>query len=539
MKFKYWALSLLACGGMLSCTNEDVVDSSNGKGETSTSYLAVNVLNAGAPGTRAVSGYEDGTADENEISNMSFYLFNSDGSAYTLTDGTNRVSPTYEVGTTNDKVDETVEEIGKSVLVINGSTATPPATIVAVLNLSDPASLNNKSLTELKAIYSDYSATGKGNFIMSNSVYADGSTIGEVSLNGKLTNDADEALANPVDIYVERVLAKVNVTFDKANRTIDSKPAYLLSGTDGDADAVYAQVVGWQIADYRDKSYILKNIDNTWTDDNLGISAWSIPGYHRSFWAKSVSEGSVIDSYSWTNMNGHTADVYTQENTPTAGNTDPYTNSLTKVVVAVKFVDINGTEKPRYQYMGVTYPDETAILNLIVPNFNEYYVKTGETSYRQIAASELKFKSGNNVVGGDSYRAYPQLKETFDADDVMDGEETKLYTTSDGQSFSEVTDKSSINTALENYHAQIWTKGNAYYYTTIKHLGGDDKVGEYGVVRNHVYKVIVSDISGWGTPVYDPNEVIVPVRPEDDESYLAARINILAWRVVSNTVTLE
>ena len=64
-------------------------------------------------------------------------------------------------------------------------------------------------------------------------------------------------------------------------------------------------------------------------------------------------------------------------------------------------------------------------------------------------------------------------------------------------------------------------------------------MAKYGVVRNHVYKVNISDIVGMGTPVYDPdNDEITPIVPSDEKSYLAAQINVLAWKVVGSDVTL-
>lgn len=531
-------MSLLACGGMLACTNEDVTGENDGK-EGTTSYMAVNIMTASGPGSRALpTGYEEGSDEENAISKMRFYLFDSDGNPYTLTGETNCVEPedTYTEDT-NDKENETVEEVGNAVLVINGSTATPPASVVAILNY-DPNggedAFAKKNLTQLKAAVGNYGAASSGNFIMSNSVYNDATTIGEVSIDGKLTNDADEAKNNPVDIYVERVVAKVSVTFSGADKEGNQ---YLVSGTDGTEDAIYAKVTGWQVADYKNQSYILKNINKDWTDTNLGITpTWSSTDYHRSFWATSAT-GSVVNDKSWSEITNLTNPVYTQENTPSAALTGVSidNNDLTKVIVAVQLVDKNGTAKPRYQYLGVPYENEAAILNSIAAKFQSYYIKTDASAYRPIKEAELKFVKGSTVEGA-SYRVYAQLADEFTA--AMTGEKTNLYTKSSESSYQKVDDLTTLNNNLKKYYAQVWNDGMAYYYTTIKHLGNSGKVGEYGVVRNHVYKVTITDIKGFGTPVYDPSEDIDPVKPADDTSYLAAKINILSWHVVSKDVTL-
>lgn len=55
--------------------------------------------------------------------------------------------------------------------------------------------------------------------------------------------------------------------------------------------------------------------------------------------------------------------------------------------------------------------------------------------------------------------------------------------------------------------------------------------GDFGVVRNHVYTLNVRQIKGLGTGLREETQPIVP--PMDpDNYYIAARLNILAWRVV-------
>jgi hypothetical protein len=60
------------------------------------------------------------------------------------------------------------------------------------------------------------------------------------------------------------------------------------------------------------------------------------------------------------------------------------------------------------------------------------------------------------------------------------------------------------------------------------------------MVRNHLYDITISAVQGLGTPVYDPSRIITPEKPEDDQfSYIAAQINVLAWRVIQQDVTLQ
>ena len=82
----------------------------------------------------------------------------------------------------------------------------------------------------------------------------------------------------------------------------------------------------------------------------------------------------------------------------------------------------------------------------------------------------------------------------------------------------------------ENYNNIMrWIGGATSYYLNIEHLGG-----LYGVVRNHIYDYTVNGVIGLGVPGNDPENP----KPED-ETFLAAHVNILNWHVVSNIVTLE
>lgn len=98
---------------------------------------------------------------------------------------------------------------------------------------------------------------------------------------------------------------------------------------------------------------------------------------------------------------------------------------------------------------------------------------------------------------------------------------------------------------------QGYKNGLAFFSIPIKHLGyyreGNpnknydinqsefdwNKVctGDFGIVRNHSYKIQVNSISGLGNGIPDPNDPIVP--PTDPEEYfIGARLIILNWAVV-------
>lgn len=57
------------------------------------------------------------------------------------------------------------------------------------------------------------------------------------------------------------------------------------------------------------------------------------------------------------------------------------------------------------------------------------------------------------------------------------------------------------------------------------------RVGDFGLVRNHVYTLTVSQIKGLGTGIENLDYPIVPPM-EMDDYFIKYRINILNWRIV-------
>ena len=589
--------SVLASALMLtvaSCSSEDVAggDSQNGKGATS--YLAVNIENVGsAPASRAYDQgngtYEDGTDAESKINKVRFYFFNGDGTPYLLVnnDATQQTSVNYleqTVEKVGDDHDHTAETRTKAVLVLNGETKAVPASVIAVIN---PKVLDNTTLHSGTMTLSELrtSATGSkfydttNGFVMSNSVYESaGQDVCSTPVANNVFASSDAALKKPVDIYVERVNAKVNAKIDADYvRTNETEKAWSKNAEGkyqinvGNIDVttyaentnatptkktypVYAVVQGWQVADANGKAEVCKQINTAWYAGELGFSPWTTSDYHRCFWSKSVpftsgAQGGVNQPVNpkfeniKLSLSGDfsTTPVYTLPNTPTEVIANPTTslNTLTKLIVAAKLVykDDNGDYKPAQicQYRGLTYLGEEAVKKQIVGGFARYFKKTTTESgdvYKSIEASDIAFKT---VVPGS-----PESSEVKNYEVVATLASTvgDLYV-KNGDAWT-IASKDDVNAALAKETAQVRsTDGATYYYTPIKHLGEAGKLGEYGIVRNHSYQVTIQNIKGFGTPVYDPKKEIDPMIPSDENTYLAASIKVLSWRVVSSKVDLD
>lgn len=584
--------SVLATALMLtvaSCSSEDVAggDSQNGKGTTS--FLAVNIENVGsAPASRSYQQgdgtYEDGTEAESKINNVRFYFFNGDGTPYLLVNKNSEKQPVnfldQTVETDGNDHDHTAETKTKAVLVLNGETKAVPASVIAVIN---PEVLDNTTLQSGTMTLSELrtSATGSkfydktNGFVMSNSVYESaGQDVCSTPVANSVFATSEDAMKNPVDIYVERVNAKVNAKIDADyQRTGETEKAWTKNADGkyqievGSIDVttyeentnaaptkntypVYAVVQGWQVADANGKAEVCKQINTSWYAGELGISPWTTSDYHRCFWSKSVpftqgAQGganhpvnpkfediklSLTEDFS-------TTPVYTLPNTPTEVISNPKTslNTLTKLIVAAKLVfkDGDGSYKSAQvcQYRGLTYLGEDAVKKQIVSGFAQYFKKATTTSgevYKSIEASDLAFKTVAGSSEVKNYEVVATLASTVGQLYVKDGETYKTVS------------KDVVNTALEKETAQVRsTDGATYYYTPIKHLGDAGKLGEYGIVRNHSYQVTIQNIKGFGTPVYDSTKEIDPMIPSDENTYLAASIKVLSWRVVSSKVDLD
>lgn len=593
--------SVLASALMLtvaSCSSEDVAggDAQNGKGTTS--YLAVNIENVGsAPASRSYEQnkgtYEDGTADESKITNVRFYFFNGDGTPYLLvnknSDNDSEKQPVnyleQKVETGGNDHDHTAETKTKAVLVLNGETKAIPASVIAVINpeVLDNTTLHSGTMTlsELRtsAIGSKFYDATNG-FVMSNSVYESaGQDVCSTPVANNVFASSDAALKKPVDIYVERVNAKVNAKIDADYvRTNETEKAWSKNAEGkyqinvGNIDVttyaentnatptkktypVYAVVQGWQVADANGKAELCKQINTSWYAGQLGISPWTTSDYHRCFWSKSVpftsgAQGGVNQPVNpkfeniKQSLSGDfsTTPVYTLPNTPTEVIANPTTslNTLTKLIVAAKLVykDDNGDYKPAQicQYRGLTYLGEEAVKKQIVGGFARYFKKTTTESgnvYKSIEASDIAFKTvvpgSPESSGVKNYEVVATLASTVGDLYVKNGETSWTKASKDD-----------VNAALAKETAQVRsTDGATYYYTPIKHLGDAGKLGEYGIVRNHSYQVTIQNIKGFGTPVYDPKKEIDPMVPSDENTYLAASIKVLSWRVVSSKVNLD
>ena len=580
--------SVLASALMLtiaSCSSSDDITGGNGgeNAEGSTSYIAVNLKTVGnaptgnARQTRYTDSqngtYEDGVGVENKIKRVRFYFFNADGTPYILNNVNGKGNYIdREVNVNPGDQSQTVEGITETVLVLNGENHVAPASMLTVINPDiNPELLQNGAALRWSVMRKELKGTkfyDNDHFMMSNSTYEEaGNDLCTTQLTGKTYASSDDAQNHPVNVYVERVNAKVNanvvgtnfeketadVIFDGVSMKDNQKTkvgVLSLAKEDGTTDQknIFAYIVGWGLASENRKAELFKQIDTQkFTDEILGISPWSSADYHRSFWSLSVPFGGTgADknepvNYTFSEYTHKLGDaVYTLPNTPTEVIDDAhvYNNTLTKFVVAARlaYKDADGNLQPAEicEYKGQEFLGTDNLKKTFVKEISRYYKKVpvaaGEPDkYVNLDPSDITFTT--TAPSGTQAKDY----EVFA---TLANPNLTLYEQKGGV-WNEVTDKSGVYNMLQGTPAEVRKGGMAYYYTTIKHLGEKGKLGEYGIVRNHSYQISLNSIKGFGTPVYNPEKIIVPAIPSNDKTYLAAKINVLSWRVVPSTVDLD
>lgn len=558
-KYLFIALALL---GMASCAKDDLGNGNkpHHNGEVEESYIAINL--AASDITRApevtTPDFEDGTAAERAVSHVDFFFFDGAGNPFPVkvndpNDGTtsepggnvNHLRAVDITFTPDGNAGDDISDSSNAVLLLRTYKGEYPSQIVAVLNWS-PDNATAYSLEDLKEavnIQGEFNETDY--FVMSNAVYAQGTTpvyATPLTMENIKTSEEDAKDA-PVNIYVERVAAKVVVTANAEydlNKTADYKP---IDETDTVNTKVYAKILGWDL--YRDNSQstLLKLINGGWTDDAVGFN-WNDSPWYRSYWAISLPAPAADSIYG----TGFNSGEYTYIGENTNGKA-----LCTKVVIKAQLV--NDADEPldlaiwnNVQYVdeadnnNIAYSLRVAVANTLK---NTYFAKTEEgevVTYTGITPEDLQCVIGGTAeapTGVAANEVYFQLSLAGEAKNwhkLVSG----AYQPMTENIGNDPNGKDATNKALKSIPAAVlYQSGLTYYYVDIKHLGAPASAAEYGIVRNHIYDININSIGGYGSPVYVGTEFIEYPQISDQESYVAAKINILSWRLVSQQVDIQ
>ena len=518
---KYLFIALAALG-FAACEKAADESKTQQNAELEQSYVAITL--AADDMTRAADGKYDAGLDEERAVNSAYVFFFKDGAAFPVAfDGTTSTNAgpnnylSVNLTTVNTNMPN-VSDVKDAVLVLQNYKGEYPNQIVAVLNWTPEQS--SYTLSELQAKISNLGNATNG-FVMSNAVYADGAdqVVDAVDLTiANIAKNEDDAIANPVTIHVERVAAKVVFTADNGGKfavekEIDGKP-------------VFAQIKGFELYNDYQESWLIKRINPTWT--NLGFN-WNDADFYRSYWAQSLGKAFENNTFAWTTDNteigkwnylGENTRAWTKE-----------ADVRTKVVVKAQLVDSDDNPFEVVNWYGKDYIGEGELLTVVANTLkNTYFSSADGSAFTGLKPEDIKCVA-RNAEDTKAYEVYFQLS-TDGANKTWYKYENGNYTYIDIPTF---------NAALAAVQpALVYRNGMTYYWLDIKHLGAEGKTAEYGIVRNHVYKVNINDITGYGTPVYNGTTDFINLeKPEDIVTYVSAQINILSWRVVENDYDLQ
>jgi len=600
MKKKHFFLPLLAALAMTACTNEDepILDDAtgngNGEGNGEYGYVAVNIIQGDGSRSRADdTGFVYGSDDENEAKTATFYIFDAAGKIIG-SPSTHSLTPDPDVP--GSVVGGNVERQYQVVLVLDGVTDEEkgnPAKIVCLLNAPEFTGITQ--LSDLQGKVDDYCTNNKtaGKFVMSNSVYVDatGTVVATPIESNNISKSSAEALANPVEIHVERVVAKVNMKKTSGNFTYETKSGVNIMNDDNTATSqitLTPHITGIELANIAKQSYLLKNVDNS---DAWGITDfgnWWKGGVanYRSFWESMPAITDASTFYANQNYTDIVSKSY-KDATITEGDVldklgnfdmyiQPNTNQgqKTAVLVTAELCDASGKTVDFVKLRGGYYTPGGALkaIATYVQQWGYYYQEDGLTGeaakeYHRLTPDFFTWRDKHDdstLTWLTSYETVAHLGEKMPVpEDSPEGTEGKAYSiytydadkdemTKVDNGIAEINNK--LHGTSENdkkYVALYYNGGKSYYFVNIdqtpvanEHKGAavtPYDAGTYeGVVRNHYYQLTLNGINGLGTPVFDPSDIIIPERVHEEElSYLAATVKVLSWKFVNQEVTFH
>lgn len=520
MKTRNLFLGLFAFAALCACNKEEQPDVPQVLNEDA--YINVSILADNTYTKASDQGFENGSEAESAVKNIIFAFFGSDGKfLYSVAD--------KDVTWTEDKRDTpAIERISNAVVVLKRHSITPTQMVV-VLNYGDAVaeSLDGDGvgdISNLADMYSNitthdylYSDGVNSYFTMSNSSYwkngknafaaqITSDNIYTMADNPGLDEDVYRGQQTPVEVYVERIAAKLSVT---GNPTGTPKTLELINGTN---IQYYPVIKNYGFTYTRNDSRLCKNIEDLYSQFLTSWPGWNDENNRRSYWAKPY-DGAGLNKLAYDQITGSVPGYveYCHENT---------TSSTTKLIVSASLKKMTGAVPDAGD------PD----LEVVRVGASSYYIKD-----ELLASIAQKFVTAGILKSNDT----DFTSNDFDFTPAVAGEAYESDITIKVGVTPKSGNETKISEILEDYANVLYWGSQIYFFTDVEHFGlaaGTDK----GVVRNHYYQLTVSSIAGLGTPFVPGigGGEIDPEIPESVDHELQARINILKWKVVSQDVAL-
>ena len=579
--------SLLMAAGMFAACSDNLENGGTGNegGANGTGYvkISLNLPSTSGGSTRANSENDDfnnGSAKEYNVEDVILALFyGTDESNATCkwatTLITNFGNASTDPSNITTKSTSIVSEVpqpdeGQSIYalaIINGKDyfGISNNELTFDANATTKVTFIDKKLSDLFTTASPVvidniaNTTTEGYFMMTNAPISDKASVQSTVLGWnpqittlvKLNYYEDESTAEkttPDPIYVERVVAKVNVKINNTDNTLN------IENSDG---TTVGKVTfdKWALQTTNKKTYLVRNAGTSTDWDNwktyYNSSATSaenrfvgeVSGPYRTYWGidpnyKLLEEAGLKDNFNiWSSTSDPQKNWLDPANTNTVSGNEPVAycaenttiakamqqDQLTGVLLKATYTDATGDPANIFTYGNVStiYPEATML---------DEFKRTLGTP-----AVELKVKT--NAVGAIITTVDELKKVIVKSDDnlLTDEQYQKLLAT-----YSPI---------------KFYANGETFYYASlIKHFGDvytpiksdqnivnlddyeeADHLGRWGVVRNNWYELIINSVSGLGEPEIPDN----PQLPGDTENrYINCSINVLSWAKRSQGVDL-
>ena len=500
---KIYGFAFASAAMMLaSCSSDEPINNGNQIAEGN-QYMALSIL--GGNGTRAIGGYDDNKLidGEGDVSSVTVLLFDNNGNQ---TQAPQRLTPNFTAS------DETgIEKVSEAVIVVENG-AEIPSQIMVICNEPEASAnytqiVKNNTLTDVQAIAKNFNYATKGAFVMSNAQTANGPVATPIT-DANIKTSESEAKASPVEVYVERVLARVDVTEQDGGVDVSNNKITMADGTE---QTLTVKINGLGLSYIPTESNLIKNVGTQ-------IFDWALDT-HRYDWAStnlSWNSNTNYGNFDMMNWNEYDANgwnsIYVQENTSNAMTETKKTTMLLLAATLGVGEGDNFKSISLASLRGGYYTEENALGKLAEFLYNAGFKAEDGGSLDPSVLSWVSSADREDL--GNRYTTYAVVA----ADTKLHGEKT----VAEANEYL----KSSMN------QVKLWKDGATYYYIPVEH-NVNEGVTYNGIVRNFIYDYEINTIKGLGTPVVYPGDDIIPEDPEPDNDYkIAAQVKTLKWKVV-------
>lgn len=552
--FKNMAWMLTATLVMAACS--DSLDESDNTGQgplTGEGYVKVAINMPSVSSTRAGDPtFADGDANEYAVKSgiIAFFEGTTEANAtfvkaYSMNNLVQIDDNNSTTGHVTTKVTQVLEaplvtegnKLYALVILNNGNVASVSATdgSLTLANGGANIALNSTNSSTVAALngnvewnltVSDITSSTNG-FLMLNAPLYNGTTsqtLVPVTVY-KTKQEADKSTAT--NIYVERIVAKVNINLPGTDGVLDVADKSVYAGDKVYFKTATGETLGWKLNVTNKNTKPLRDVSDviTWAtyngtnQDFIGNTAVE-DSWVRIYWAKDNNYDATASDFNILPQNNSEWGGYT---TTTGGETTTNAQYCLENTAPFEYNNDNNTTavwiKAKYDFAGNgTYDDSFFIIDTEAGTYSETEFITKMKEILQETSLTLKSESK-----GGYYSTNEEIASLFNEIITVSEDELKRI--------GEI---------------RYYKDGECYYYTqAIKHFGqdyklGDDKtmtkyLGRYGVVRNNWYELTINSVSGPGEPEITPPD---DEHVDDEEGYIKCTINVLSWAKRSQGVDL-